>query len=747
MQCKLFKQLYFCALFSLVLSDVAYGIILTGSVRSSSCTNSFNSDDSSSRDSYSSRNSCSGFVKIDENSCSSATMTESHSKSHVSSRQETVMTESPVSSRQETVKIESRVDSKVEEEEERRRNDDYYERQNELRRKQILDDEERSQYWEEQALKKRKIEQEVQKTKKAQQNNRLKNLNDQINAYGKDPKILQRAHLAVPLDQDARRAKILSDQLVVPDSFTKKIVFTDYDVGVENKLILALLSKKETPLSGGLLQTKKIMQARQDLVHNQFKNDVTLTPLTSVKINKLQEDTITVFIPTQEYYQKNKKMFSVPLKCNGYHVFIPEILKLDKQSDKHQLISKSSGLGNAPTFDVSYIGGNGGGGPFKPQDPDDSKDDGQKSSVKSFFKSVGVAILGSCVGQLAMTAEIAGIGVTVSIGAGVPVVVGSMVIGYLVKVRSHKRNIVTPTDLVSKAQNVSKDQHGDYQQKTKKFQDLLEQEKIIFLSEQANKQAFQNGVYVASSQENLVIDGPVVDPNLAYNHGHGQRLLDLSTAVEGSNDRYIVHEGNVIKFTCTSGGGWFDKTKKYSAKVVQDLNVLTRADKQHLFACYGYDANQVLYLQKKKREREELARKTREDDSNRSNNSDPDQGPKKNPPGKGVVAAVAANETKKKVMKYTGNPKHHINAKGPASKPPRDGQKVLDNSVLVKTNKNGLSDRVGVEDGQIIKLHEHAPSEYHGYIEENPKSMPSAYKDALYEAGLIKSTKSCKVIK
>lgn len=98
-------------------------------------------------------------------------------------------------------------------------------------------------------------------------------------------------------------------------------------------------------------------------------------------------------------------------------------------------------------------------------------------------------------------------------------------------------------------------------------------------------------------------------------------------------------------------------------------------------------------------------------------------------------------------MKYTGNPKHNINSKGSASKPPRDGQKVLDDSVLVQTDKNGLSDRVGVEDGQIVKLHEHAPSQYHGYIEENPKSMPSVYKDALYEAGLIRSTKSCKVTK
>ena len=97
--------------------------------------------------------------------------------------------------------------------------------------------------------------------------------------------------------------------------------------------------------------------------------------------------------------------------------------------------------------------------------------------------------------------------------------------------------------------------------------------------------------------------------------------------------------------------------------------------------------------------------------------------------------------------KYVNNPKHHMNSKGNISKPPLDGQKALEESILVQTDKRGLSDRVGIENGKVVKFHEHQPGEYHGYIVEDVHGMDDAYKNALYEAGLIRSVKSCKVTK
>lgn len=158
--------------------------------------------------------------------------------------------------------------------------------------------------------------------------------------------------------------------------------------------------------------------------------------------------------------------------------------------------------------------------------------------------------------------------------------------------------------------------------------------------------------------------------------------------------------------------------------------------------------------EEKKKKKSQPIKNQRQSDVSRTSNSGPEKDPDDDDPKKQGSSAVAAASGKvavdevKKTMKYTGNPKHHINSKGAASKPPHNGQKTLERSELVRIDpRTGLSDRVATENGKIIKFHEHAPDEFHGYIEENVKQMDEAYKKALYKAGLIKSIKSCKVKK
>ena len=93
--------------------------------------------------------------------------------------------------------------------------------------------------------------------------------------------------------------------------------------------------------------------------------------------------------------------------------------------------------------------------------------------------------------------------------------------------------------------------------------------------------------------------------------------------------------------------------------------------------------------------------------------------------------------------KYVGNPKHHKNSKGNIGKPPKDGQKALDESVFVKDKKY----RIGVEDGKIIKFNKHLPGEYHGFVVEDYNKLDREAKDALYEAGLIKNKTTGKISK
>ena len=84
--------------------------------------------------------------------------------------------------------------------------------------------------------------------------------------------------------------------------------------------------------------------------------------------------------------------------------------------------------------------------------------------------------------------------------------------------------------------------------------------------------------------------------------------------------------------------------------------------------------------------------------------------------------------------RYEENPKHHQNSRGNVSKPPRDGQAALDNSIEVP----GRDCRVSIQDNQIVMLQQHRFGRYHGYIVEDFKVLHRSVKNALYEAGLIK---------
>ena len=141
-------------------------------------------------------------------------------------------------------------------------------------------------------------------------------------------------------------------------------------------------------------------------------------------------------------------------------------------------------------------------------------------------------------------------------------------------------------------------------------------------------------------------------------------------------------------------------------------------------------SNRWCFNVKKKLKNQIKQAKQRQNDVNRTNNSGPGKDPKD--PKKTGIAPVAGAPEKasvdevKKQMKYTGNPKHHINSKGNASKPPHDRSRVLNESNFVKVKgSQNLEVRIGVENGKPVKFYEHAPGEYHGYIIEGKLDIES----------------------
>lgn len=60
---------------------------------------------------------------------------------------------------------------------------------------------------------------------------------------------------------------------------------------------------------------------------------------------------------------------------------------------------------------------------------------------------------------------------------------------------------------------------------------------------------------------------------------------------------------------------------------------------------------------------------------------------------------------------------------------------------------NGLSQRVAIENENVVIYKEHAPCRYHGYIEENPKNMHPDFEKSLVKAKLIQPGKKIRIRK
>lgn len=130
--------------------------------------------------------------------------------------------------------------------------------------------------------------------------------------------------------------------------------------------------------------------------------------------------------------------------------------------------------------------------------------------------------------------------------------------------------------------------------------------------------------------------------------------------------------------------------------------------------------------------------------------SEPEKNAEKDtaPPSEGSKSPQeqpAKNESAK--GKYEGNDgKHHSNSKGNISKPPKDGQKALDNSIEISDKR-----RFGVENGKLVELRRQIkgakPAEdiWHGYVIENPNLLDDSVKAILNKAKFI-NPKSGKVL-
>ena len=77
----------------------------------------------------------------------------------------------------------------------------------------------------------------------------------------------------------------------------------------------------------------------------------------------------------------------------------------------------------------------------------------------------------------------------------------------------------------------------------------------------------------------------------------------------------------------------------------------------------------------------------------------------------------AQNEPVGNKGKYEDAAYHHPNSKGVKSPAPKNGQKALNNSILVKAKgNNGYQRRVGVSDGEIVVLDENNSGNFHGHV-------------------------------
>lgn len=80
---------------------------------------------------------------------------------------------------------------------------------------------------------------------------------------------------------------------------------------------------------------------------------------------------------------------------------------------------------------------------------------------------------------------------------------------------------------------------------------------------------------------------------------------------------------------------------------------------------------------------------------------------------------------------------HHKNSYGAKGPPPRNGQKALDNSLLVKEKgNNSIQRRIAIEDEMFVVLDETGNKIFHGHL-RTWGDLTKAMKDTLQDAGLV----------
>jgi|GEM_PF-1826165 len=127
--------------------------------------------------------------------------------------------------------------------------------------------------------------------------------------------------------------------------------------------------------------------------------------------------------------------------------------------------------------------------------------------------------------------------------------------------------------------------------------------------------------------------------------------------------------------------------------------------------------------------------------------------------GSSIANLVSKNESAVQWKKFTGKPAdksiekdinkhrngiykgasyHHPNGEnGRKSRAPSDGQAALDNSVKIKDTSDS---RIGVSNGEIVRLNKTLNDEYHGYVLSwEEASRIKKIKDALIDNGFVNS--------
>ncbi len=343
-----------------------------------------------------------------------------------------------------------------------------------------------------------------------------------------------------------------------------------------------------------------------------------------LKQDTQEDDGVKIFIPTREFFEKNKEYFAIVKKVSGHRVFIPESFRLSQnnailhqnhyQNQSYNSACVSSGF-NENNFQMN---------PFDLKDPRNKKNLSEKQIMAAAF-----AMLAQMVGVVEAAAMTqAGSVAAVTITLSNPVLVGGIVVGFVATVVIPGLKKPVPFMVSPDTTNMTKEEYEKYLEAKKQFENLEKQSKNIQAARVANDLVFKNGVCTGWNDGKGVPLAPV-DPALMYGHGSLQRALDTATSIPTNSgkhtpptlesmlkgtDKIAFFDGKIIKFTQETGS--FGPTNHYKATLVEDLGQLTEQDKKILHKIFGINAKEELKKEKQPKEK------------NKTDNSGSDQGSK-----------------------------------------------------------------------------------------------------------------------